>query len=129
MNDALNPGIWEATRLTRAGRLTEATALLQRILHSRRDPYPAAGFGSGAPTIDLVREMVEVPDPRPSLHAAPDFDLGANRAEGAGRAYLPEALLGLLDRLPRPAPAAWQNHFQPELSIVPQKRTVRGEVV
>jgi poly(hydroxyalkanoate) depolymerase family esterase len=101
MNDALNPGIWEATRLTRAGRLTEATGLLQRMLHSRRAPYPAAGLGSGAPTIDLVPETVEIPDPRPSSHAAQNFGPGAgSRAKGAGRAYLPEALRRLLDRLP-----------------------------
>ena len=35
MNDMLNPNkMVEATRLTRAGRLTEATALLQRMLRA-----------------------------------------------------------------------------------------------
>jgi hypothetical protein len=36
MNDRLDPGMREATRLTRAGRLIEATALLQRMPHRQR---------------------------------------------------------------------------------------------
>ena len=39
MNDRLDPGMREASRLTRAGRLTEATALLQRMLQRRRNPH------------------------------------------------------------------------------------------
>jgi hypothetical protein len=35
MNIILHPDMLEATRLTRAGRLTEATALLQRMLLGR----------------------------------------------------------------------------------------------
>ena len=39
MNDMLNPNIMlEATRLTRAGRLAEATALLQRMLRGETAP-------------------------------------------------------------------------------------------
>ena len=39
MNDRLNPNMMlEATRLTRAGRLTEATALLQRMLRGETAP-------------------------------------------------------------------------------------------
>jgi poly(hydroxyalkanoate) depolymerase family esterase len=37
MNDRLHPDMLEATKLTRAGRLTEATALLQRLLRSAPD--------------------------------------------------------------------------------------------
>lgn len=45
----LQDGMWEATRLTRAGRLTEATALIQRTLTTNpplartADPRPARG--------------------------------------------------------------------------------------
>jgi hypothetical protein len=39
MNDMLNPDkMVEATHLTRAGRLTEATALLQRMLRGKSGP-------------------------------------------------------------------------------------------
>jgi poly(hydroxyalkanoate) depolymerase family esterase len=102
MNDRLHPGMREASRLTRAGRLTEATALLQRMLHGPIDPSPVPGTGSLPATIDLVPETVEVTDPGPSLRTGHEFDTGeCDRAERAGRAYLPEALRSLLDRIPR----------------------------
>src|SRR5260370_6724020 len=46
----------EARRLTRAGRLIAATALLRRVLQSGRDPDPAAT----PPSIDLAPDTVEV---------------------------------------------------------------------
>jgi poly(hydroxyalkanoate) depolymerase family esterase len=102
MNDRLDPGMREASRLTRAGRLTEATALLQRMLQRRRNPHRPFSTGSVPPTIDLLPETLEVTDPGPSLRTGQEFDTGArNRAERAGRAYLPEALRRLLDRIPR----------------------------
>ena len=102
MNDRLGPGMREASRLTRTGRLTEATALLQRMLQRRRNPHRPFSTGSVPPTIDLLPETVEVTEPGPSLRAGQEFDTGArNRAERAGRAYLPEALRRLLDRIPR----------------------------
>jgi hypothetical protein len=102
MSDRLDPGMREASRLTRAGRLTEATALLQRMLQRRRDPYSPSSTESVPPTIDLLPETVEVTDPGPSLRTGQEFDTGArNQAERAGHAYLPEALRRLLDRIAR----------------------------
>src|ERR1700730_6429293 len=102
MNDRLDPGMRETTRLTRAGRLIEATALLQRMLHRQRDPISTPSTGSLSATIDLVPETVEVTDPGSSLRTWQEFDNGAgNREERVGRAYLPEALRRLLDRIPR----------------------------
>jgi poly(hydroxyalkanoate) depolymerase family esterase len=102
MNDRLDPGMREATRLTGAGRLIEATALLQRMLHRQRDQISTPSTGSLPVTIDLVPETVEVTDPGSSLRTGQEFDNGAgNRAERVGRAYLPEALRRLLDRIPR----------------------------
>ena len=54
----------EATRLTRAGRLGEATALIQRVLQGAPQP---AGDGWSGPTIELTPEVVRPgfrrPDP------------------------------------------------------------------
>jgi poly(hydroxyalkanoate) depolymerase family esterase len=102
MDDRPDLGMWEASRLTRAGRLTEATALLQRMLHERRDLYPASSTGSGPPTIDLCPEAVEVTDPGPSLRAGQAFGASArNRAERPGDERLPEALRRFFDCIPR----------------------------
>jgi poly(hydroxyalkanoate) depolymerase family esterase len=100
MNGTLDPCMREATRLTRAGRLIEATALLQRMLHGRKDPFPTPSIGSLPATIDLVPETVEVTDRGASLRTGQKLDTRAgNRAERANRSP-PEALLHLLDRIP-----------------------------
>jgi poly(hydroxyalkanoate) depolymerase family esterase len=89
MNDRLHAGMREANRLTRAGRLIDATALLQRVLQNGRGPAPAAGAAGVPPTIDLVPEAVEVTS---AAH---------NRPERAVRAQMPDALRGFLDRITR----------------------------
>lgn len=58
MKQLSHPALFEATRLTRAGRLTEATALLQRALSGDAAPAPAAEPASGL-VLDLVAETVE----------------------------------------------------------------------
>src|SRR5258706_16102753 len=73
MNDMLNPNtVVEATRLTYAGRLTEATALLQRML--RGEDAPDVTFGAAGdiapprpepPTIDMTA-AVDKTDRSPS---------------------------------------------------------------
>jgi poly(hydroxyalkanoate) depolymerase family esterase len=87
MNDRLHAGMREASRLTRAGRLLDATVLLQRVLQSGRGPGPAAINAGVPPTIDLVPDAVEV--------------TGAERAgpERPVRARLPDVLLRSLDRV------------------------------
>jgi poly(hydroxyalkanoate) depolymerase family esterase len=100
MNDALPSGMLEASRLTRAGRLTEATALLQRVLHSGREQYSASSSEDLPPTIDLVPDTAEVTGPEPSLRTRQQ--LGASVRGGAetrARAYLPEGLRRFFDRI------------------------------
>jgi poly(hydroxyalkanoate) depolymerase family esterase len=48
MPDQLNDTMAEATRLTRAGRLTEATAMIQRSLGGQPTPGPAATTSAGS---------------------------------------------------------------------------------
>ena len=61
----------EATRLTRAGQLIEATALLQRMLRGESAPEPFGSTSSAAPakleppTIDLKANVVEERESRP----------------------------------------------------------------
>ena len=58
MNDGLHADMLEATRLTRAGRLTEATALLQRALRSGTVPdtaYGPTGEAADAPAGRVAR--------------------------------------------------------------------------
>ena len=77
MKPFLPQGLIEAARLTRAGRLSEATAALQDAMAGQPTPGPARRV---PPTIDGTGETV--PDP----------------AEGVGLP-IPKALRGLLDRV------------------------------
>ena len=67
----------EATRLTRAGQLVEATALLQRMLRGERDPGPASRSAAPTPlarleppTIDAKAHVVEEKESRRPTQAA-----------------------------------------------------------
>ncbi len=67
----------EATRLTRAGQLVEATALLQRMLRGECDPGPASRSAAPTPlarleppTIEAKAHMVEGSDRRRPAQAA-----------------------------------------------------------
>ena len=60
MNDRQHAGMREASRLTRTGRLIDATALLQRVLQNGRGPVRAPSNAGVPPTIDLAPEAVEV---------------------------------------------------------------------
>jgi poly(hydroxyalkanoate) depolymerase family esterase len=58
----------EATRLTRAGQLVEATALLQRMLRGESAPEPASAVPArlGPPTIDVKVNVIEETESRPA---------------------------------------------------------------
>jgi hypothetical protein len=85
MTNILNPALREVTRLTRAGRLTEATAALQRILSGDRAApvIPRASASSAARhtplTIDGVAEPVE------ATRSNPVRQSGAEEAREADR--------------------------------------------
>jgi poly(hydroxyalkanoate) depolymerase family esterase len=101
MNDTLQSGVREARRLTRAGRLTEATALLQQVLHSGRDPFSASGNEDAPPTIDLVPDTVEVSGPEPFLRSRQEFGAGARSGAETRVWDQPEALRRFVDRVTR----------------------------
>jgi poly(hydroxyalkanoate) depolymerase family esterase len=106
----------EATRLTRAGRLTEATALLQQVLRGKppRDTvFDNIWEAANAPSdqvpdiIELVAKTIEVANPRPSSRTGQAFGRAdpnlrpAGRAEGTARSHPPGALRSFLDRIKR----------------------------
>ena len=105
---AQHPDMLEATRLTRAGRLAEAMALLRGVLGGATPPGAASGTvdgAEGAPAgraprvIDATAETIEVTDPRPFPFAGQAFGAAAGGTAGAAQPALPEALRGFLERL------------------------------
>jgi poly(hydroxyalkanoate) depolymerase family esterase len=113
MNNMTYRDLLEATRLTRAGKLAEASTLLQRALRS--DPAlksapGATGDSGGAPlgrtppVIDVVPETIEVTDADPSAYVGLAFASGAGGrtdaiAEGRAGPRMPDALRRLLERV------------------------------
>src|SRR5512146_2026460 len=63
MHDHMPPDMIEAMRLTRAGRLADATTLLQRLLRDERpDPSSGPARGEDLPVVDLQPVMAGATD-------------------------------------------------------------------
>ena len=118
VNDMLNPNMMlEATSLTRAGRLAEATTLLQRMLRGETAPYMSFSTfgeitpaGRPPPIIDAKTETIGETD-RPLFRAA--------TTTKSSRFGVPRALL---DRVSRRSGLGFQGLRQPVIStpdIVP----------
>ena len=112
MNNLSHPAMIEASRLTHAGRLMEATALLQRMLNggtAADAPSTTADAPDARPwrapnVIDLAPDTVEAAAPRFSARTEPasKANAGGNfaaRAQAAGQPAMPEALRGFLEQL------------------------------
>ena len=113
MNDVLHADMLEATRLTRAGRLTEATTLLQRMLRGGEVPDTGsapsgeaahAPAGRGSRIIDLRPDTIQLTDREPSPRAGQASSSGvstrpAGRTPGMAGSQMPEALRSFLDRI------------------------------
>jgi len=106
MNTTSLRGMFEATRLTRAGRLTEATALLQQMLQGRAvsddAPAPAESTSRIIDIIDGVAETIGTADVA-APHAAPVRGIGVRRGglgATAGASAMPamSALRSFLER-------------------------------
>src|SRR5216684_493561 len=108
MNDSQSDML-EATRLTLAGRLTEATALLQRVLRGKtaRDTTSDSVSEAADAPPRRVPHTIEVANPRPSSRTGQAFGRAdaslppAGRAEGTARPHMPVALRSFLDRVKR----------------------------
>lgn len=114
MNVPLSNSMREATRLTREGRLTEASALLQRLLRGESEaaasaPDTAGLSAVGHPRIlDMNPETGELLEPAPTREKA--FAAGWRTAAGRTPPAMPEALRGLLDQaFPKGVPQGGQG--------------------
>ncbi len=117
MNDRMHRDMLEATRLTRAGRLTDATALLQRLLRSGRAPDTAfaaandptdVSTGRASHVIDLVPGTLEIADRQSSEsppHQSGDESCDAGTAERTAGPRMAETLRNLIRRVNRARPA------------------------
>ncbi|MDQ4060409.1 MAG: PHB depolymerase family esterase [Pseudomonadota bacterium] len=120
MNDKFHLDMTEATRLTRAGRLAEATALLQALHRSGTAPSVTSGT-SGAPAgrlssvIDLVPQTIETADFQPFSPTGQTFDADAGDGPAGRTAQppMPEALRSFLDRVGRLGPELGNGLIKP----------------
>lgn len=117
MNNKLNPML-EATRLTREGRLVEATELLQRLLRGDPPaPQPSGSetsvFGHAPNTsdatapgvIDVTPRKIEEPDSQPSAARKTGVNTRLTGwAEKIAQSHTPEALRDFLERVNRIGP-------------------------
>src|SRR3984893_16531750 len=102
MNDR-HSDMLEATRLTRAGQLTEATALLQRVLRGKT----ARVWESADTPPGRVQHTIKVTDPQPSSRTGQAFGKAdaslppADRAEVTARPHMPGTLRSFFERAKR----------------------------
>jgi len=109
MNEMLNPNIMlEATRLTRVGRLTEATALLQGML--RGETPPEATFGS---TDDIVPAQRKPTSIGPKAETVEETDRPLLSAPTSAQPRVFRSPHALLDRIKRHLGLRLQGVMQP----------------
>lgn len=98
MNAFLPNHMREATRLTREGKLTEASALLQRLLRgdAPADTAPAGPHNSAGPAAGRLPRIVDID---PETGEASDAGLWPGGTHKTTLPQMPAALRGLLDKV------------------------------
>ena len=122
MHDRMPPEMIEATRLTRTGRLADATALLQRLLQGEPDTSTSPPRGDDVAIIDLEPVTRDVTEPKTALAGPPRAEPGggsaprpatagrsdrAATAENRARSGLRETLRGLAARIGPAGGKSW----------------------
>ena len=140
MNNPLARDMIEATRLTQAGRLNEATALLQKLLRGDRFPSTEsqgrdtarAAFELPAPTIDVVAEIKDIADVEAfSVKEPPSGTDGIQKHAGL---HLAGPLRDVFDRFNLRGVRASITRIAQALAAAPVRyrtdwRNVRGKIV
>jgi poly(hydroxyalkanoate) depolymerase family esterase len=140
VNRLLNPTMMaEATRLVRAGRLAESTALLQHLVRGTTAPDTASGrHGSPAgnsaahqpPIIDGELHTIEETDGAPPARLGIVARAAAASADAAGKAQpILRGLRGLLDRVRRRSGPAPHGLTQPAPVTAPDVVPAGGQFI
>ena len=88
MNDHIQAAMAEATRLTRAGRLAEATNLIQRTLGGMSAPAEKS-TRSGTPNESVVRVVEETPPlPGPTIQSRGGASAGQSPSSHPGGQFI-----------------------------------------
>lgn len=109
MNPLSTADMTEAARLTREGRLAEATALLQRALQGTPTPAPSDARPAAAPGGRVVDIDPATGDPI-SARAPPDHAGGVAKAAEGVKATLRDLLGRLGEKVSRHAPGGRARH-------------------
>jgi poly(hydroxyalkanoate) depolymerase family esterase len=140
VNKLLNPTMMaEATRLVRAGRLAESTALLQRLIRGTTAPDTASGShddpaGNSAarrpPIIDGEFQTIEETDGAPPARLGIVARPAAASADTAGQAPpILRGLRGLLDRVRRRSGPGPHGLTQPRPVTAPDVVPAGGQFI
>ncbi|AWK84912.1 extracellular catalytic domain type 1 short-chain-length polyhydroxyalkanoate depolymerase [Azospirillum thermophilum] len=121
MTDRFPSGMAEATRLTRAGKLADATALIQRLLTGEGVSAASDPAGAGSPaTIDVNPVTVGVADAPPHRAAtATSAGASAGRFHPRPRAGLGETLRDLARRVMPDGPDLGGGAMRPAADPLP----------
>jgi poly(hydroxyalkanoate) depolymerase family esterase len=106
MNDMPDRDMLEATRLTKAGRLTEATALLQRILGGGGTPAPNNSAGPSSASrpragtaLENSGRTIQLTSPAGRMHATDIGPRGVGRTAADFRKHASAGLHALFERI------------------------------